>query len=145
MSEADERDHAATHAVIHKSAPEAVDSMLARLRRDGIDAIAIDEPNFIMRLVAFGTYRVRIAVPSDQEQRAKDALAAWDRDASGTLRELTSSLRPQFLASLGVAVVVGAVVFLVSGWEGLPLAAAAFPAAFLLTFLALSALQRRRH
>ena len=134
------------YAVVHRGAPEAVGSMLARLLDEELDAVALDEPNFIVRLIAFGTYRVRIAVPREQEARAKEVIAEWDRAATGTIEDLAREVRRQFLVALTVGVLACLPVLALDGGWGrrLPWLAGVFSAGFLLTFLAIAARQRSR-
>lgn len=99
------------HTVVHKASTAAVDTVLERLFSRGIDAVAIDQPNFIALAMSFGTYRVRIAVPDEQVDRAKEILEEWDREAGPNVKQLSRQVQWQFfLAALG-ALAVAAVLF----------------------------------
>ena len=139
-------DHAGERLeVVHRAAPEVADEFVMRLQEAELDAIALDRPGVLVLLVTFGTYRVRIAVPSSQVERARAVMDEWDRAAAPRVRELTRSVRRQvFLAALPAVVACVPILALVRGWDLLPWFACALPALFLLTFLALSIRERGR-
>jgi len=97
--------------VVHTASITAVDTVLERLSSRGIDAVAIDQPNFIALLIAFGTYRVRIAVPDEQVTEAKAILADWDREARPNVQRLSRQVHRQFLLAAIGALIVAAVPF----------------------------------
>jgi len=97
--------------VVHKASTTAVDTVLERLCSRGIDAVAIDDPNFIALLISFGTYRVRIAVPDEQVAEAKEILAEWDREALPKVQRLSRQVQKQFFLAAGGALIVAAVPF----------------------------------
>lgn len=89
-----------------------VDTVLERLVSRGVEAVAIDEPNFIALFLAFGTYRVRIAVPDEQVEEARRVLAEWDHEARPEVRRLTRQVHRQFVVAGVVAAFVAVVLFL---------------------------------
>jgi len=133
------------YRVVHRAAPEVSDAFVARLVAEGIDAIALDHPGFLVLLVTFGTYRVRIAVREDQVVEAERVMRVWDEAAGPIVRDLSRALGRQALqASLPVAIGALVVLFAVDGWDRLPWFACALPALFLVSFLALSMIARAR-
>lgn len=130
--------------VVHRGAIEATDGVVARLRDAGLDAVPLDEPNFVVRLVALGTYRVRVAVPEDQAERAREALEAWDREASGNLAAWSQELGAQLrLALLPMALAGLAVWQFVPDPARLPWLVTVTPAVFLGSFILIAAWKRR--
>ncbi len=131
--------------VVHKAAPEVAGEFVARLRAEGIEAHAVDQPGFLVLLLSFGTYRIRIGVPDDQAERTRATIAEWDRASAPVVREMTRQVRRQvLLASIPALVGVVGAFRIASGFDLVPWLACAVPALFLLSFLALSALERAR-
>ncbi|HED66731.1 MAG TPA: hypothetical protein ENJ09_14400 [Planctomycetes bacterium] len=132
--------------VVHRSSPEVAEEFAARLREEGIAAEALDRPGLLVLLATFGSYRVRIGVPPEQEEEARAAMAAWDREAAPRMEELASGLRRQVkLAAIPFVLVALAGVLLTDGWDFVPWLACAAPAAALITFLALALVERGRN
>lgn len=52
-------------------------ALCALLRERGLGASVLDEPNWLVRITSFGTYRYRVAVPEDSTDAAKAAVAEW--------------------------------------------------------------------
>jgi hypothetical protein len=130
--------------VIHRAAPEVAGHVVRRLQSEGLQATAIDEPNFIVLLVTFGTYRVRIAVPRDQVAEARRVLAAWDEEAGPIVQGHARALRQQAVVALGAALFAGVVMLFLRGWEGAGLLLRDVPLIFLLVFLMISVRERLR-
>jgi len=138
-------DSGPAYRVVHRAAPEVSDAFVARLVGEGLDAIALDHPGFLVLLITFGTYRVRIAVPEDQVPEAERVMQAWDEAAGPVVRDLSRALGRQVRqAAVPVAAAAVVVLFAVDGWDRLPYFACVLPALFLVSFLALSVLARRR-
>lgn len=130
--------------VVHRGAVEAVDGVVVRLREAGLEAVALDAPGLFSRLAAFGTYRVRVAVPQEQEPEARAVLDRWDEEAAAGLEAMSRDLRDQVLRALvptGLAVIV--VLLAAPGWSKLPWSAGVGSTVFLLAFAWLSARSRR--
>ena len=142
-ADGEERSDAPKLTVVHRSAPDVADGFAARLRSEGVEALVLDRPGFLVLLASFGTYRSRVAVPVEQEAEARRVMAAWDEEASGRVEDLTRQVGRQVLfAALPAAVGVVLVLWKVEGFDRVPWLACVVPAVFLLTFLALSFGQR---
>ena len=68
----------------HASAEATVERLLAL----GIDAHVIDEPNALVKLASGGSYRVRVAVPETELERARAELARWEVEAGPRVNQL---------------------------------------------------------
>ncbi len=106
-----------SHTIVHRSSPGAVDAVLDRLADGGVEAFALDEPNAIVLLVSFGTYRIRVAVPEGQAEEAHRILADWDRESSTKLADLTGQMRRQFIGVTLLVLVIGVLVVLIGGLQ----------------------------
>ena len=128
--------------VIHRAAPEVAEHVVRRLQSEGLQATAVDVPNFIVLLVTFGTYRVRIAVPRDQAEEARRVLAAWDEEAGPVVRDLARALRRQAIVALAASAFGGLLLLFLRGGEGVGLLLRDVPVIFLLVFLMISVRER---
>ncbi len=129
--------------VVHRSAPDVADGFCARLRAEELDAIVLDRPGFLALLASFGTYRCRVAVPVEQEERARSVMAAWDEESSERVEDLTRQVvRQALVAAVPAGIGVGLVLWKVQGIDRIPWLSCVIPAVYLLTFLALSFGQR---
>jgi len=107
--------------VVHTASTTAVNTVLERLSSRGIDAVAIDQPNVIALIIAFGTYRVRIAVPDEQVAEAKAVLEEWDREARPNVKRLSRQVYRQFfVAGIGAFLVAGGIFVLGNVWYAVP-------------------------
>lgn len=70
---------------------------LERLHALDIDAQVLDDPNVFVKLASGGNYRVRVAVPEEELERARQELARWDRDAAPRVEALVREMRLGFL------------------------------------------------
>ena len=127
---------------MHKAAPRAVDMVVGRLRAGGVHAEAVDDPNMIALLISFGTYRIRIAVPEEEEAEAKRIMAEWDREAAPRVADLARQVQRQFLlAALPATAVAVLLLSIGASWV------AAFLCVLVVWFvslLSIGALARRR-
>jgi hypothetical protein len=129
------------HTVVHKAAPQVVPTILERFWSRGVDAEAVDDPNWIVLLISFGTYRVRIAVPDEQVDEAKGVLEEWDNEARPNVRKLSRQVYRQFFVAGVLALVVAGVLFALGHvWLTLP----AFLFVWLATVALLGLLERAR-
>jgi hypothetical protein len=109
----------------------------------GIDAEVVDHPGPIVRLVSFGTYRVRIAVEEADEARAQAVLDSWSVQARPRVAELARIVALDALVALVPALLVGATLFFAGYWG--PIAGIlALPVTWLAAMIVL-ARRRRRH
>jgi Putative prokaryotic signal transducing protein len=86
----------------------AATAVLQTLRDAGIAAVALDQPSSTVEYAAHGTSQVRIAVPAEQVQRARDVLAAEAGEARERLRPLVGSMRVTFVVLILILVGVTA-------------------------------------
>lgn len=52
-------------------------ALCALLQEKGIGAVVLDEPNWLVRIVSFGTYRYRVAVPEASGEEAARVVEEW--------------------------------------------------------------------
>ena len=116
---------------------------MGRLCEHGLEAVAVDDPNFIALIMAMGTYRVRVAVPDEEAEEARRVLADWDREAAPKVAALSKTVQRQFLIASLVVLVCLAGLLLFSEGLGL-LLVLAVPATFLAVMMALGLIERLR-
>jgi len=125
-----------TQVVVAKIAPGGVDAVVARLEEGGIEAHVVDRPGSLALLVAFGTYRVRIAVEEEDEARARAVLALWGEEARPRVERLARIVVLDLLLAAIPAILVGAGFVLSGTWRrpafGLSLLGTWFAGALLL-------------
>ena len=85
---------------------------MERLQIEKIDAQIVDRPNLFVKVASGGNYRVRVAVPEDELERARVELERWETEArprvKGLAREVNLVLGALTLAAalLGGALLV---------------------------------------
>jgi len=94
--------------VVHRGSPEAVINVAHQMQEAGLQAEVIDKPNFVVLLVAFGTYKSRVVVPEEEAQAAREFLERWDQEASGRVQSMSQALGRQALWSSLCALLAGA-------------------------------------
>lgn len=52
-------------------------ALCALLQEQGIGAAVLDEPNWLVRIVSFGTYRYRVGVPEEAGEEASRVVEEW--------------------------------------------------------------------
>lgn len=98
--------------VVHRGSPEAVIGVAHQLQEAGLQAEVIDRPNFVVLLVAFGTYKSRVVVPEEEAQAAREFLERWDQEASERVLSLSQALGRQALWASLCTLLTGACLFL---------------------------------
>lgn len=83
-------------AVLLQTGRVAAEATVARLQALAIDAEVLDEPNVFVKLACGGNYRVRVAVPEEDLERARGELALWAREAGPRVEGLARSIRLGF-------------------------------------------------
>jgi hypothetical protein len=83
-------------AVLLETSRVAAEATVGRLQARAIDAEVLDEPNFLVKLACGGNYRVRVAVPEEELERARGELALWAKEAGPRVEQLSRSLRLGF-------------------------------------------------
>lgn len=102
--------HPATNLVsVYKAHPENVRQVLKTLRRRGLHPVALDDPDPTVVYASRWTYVARIAVPSDEVDAAREALANMELHSAPTVRALDRCLKRMLLRSLLVAVGVAVI------------------------------------
>lgn len=83
--------------------------LVRRLAAEGIDAEIVDQPSSLSILLACGTYRVRIGVPSEQMESARGWMRDWEPDVRANVKKLSRNVYRQVLTALipGLAVLGG--------------------------------------
>lgn len=84
-------------AVLLSTSRVAALATVERLHALDIDARVLDDPNVFVKLASGGNYRVRVAVPEEELERARQELALWDRDATPRVEALAREMRLGFL------------------------------------------------
>jgi len=70
----------------------AAEATAERLQALGIDAQVVDQPNLFVRLASGGNYRVRVAVPEEELEPAREELARWEEEARPRVRALAGEV-----------------------------------------------------
>lgn len=102
--------------VVYRVTPgRSAEAAQAVLRRGGLHPRLLDDsnPDPTLQYAAKGTYRVRIAVPSDEVQRAVALLQGFEAQQTAGVSSALSALRRQVVWALGIAVVVTIVLGLI--------------------------------
>jgi hypothetical protein len=100
-------------AVLLHTSRVSAEATAERLSDLGIDARVIDEPNVFVRIVTGGNYRVRVAVPKEELERAHAELARWAAEAHPRVRLLAGEVQRVLLgATLGALLVLAAALLL---------------------------------
>ena len=88
------------------------------LRRHGLSARMLDRPNPdpIVRYAAKGTYRVRIAVPTEQADRAASILAERDARSTSTVADTSRLFLRQVLLAIAIASAVTCILISWISW-----------------------------
>ena len=84
-------------AVLLSTSRVAALATVERLHALEIDARVLDDPNVFVKLASGGNYRVRVAVPEEELERARQELARWDREATPRVEALAREMRLGFL------------------------------------------------
>jgi hypothetical protein len=94
--------------LLQTSIPTA-EALVGRLAAEGVDAEIIDHPSSLALILACGTYRVLIGVPSEQLESAKGWMRDWEPDVRANVKELSKNVYRQALTALipGLAVLGG--------------------------------------
>lgn len=129
--------------VLLQTSPEAAEAIVERLNAEGVHAEIVDRPGFLALLFAFGTYRVRIGVPVDELEAAREVMARWEPEAKANVHALARVVQRQFLLATLPALLVVGTSWVLSGTVR-PAVLAAALLAWLVAFLALAARERRR-
>lgn len=67
----------APEQVVYRGGEIPARALCALLQERGLGASVLDQPNWLVRLTSFGTYRYRVAVPAESVEAAQAAVAEW--------------------------------------------------------------------
>ena len=85
------------HTVLLSTSRVAAKATLERLQALGIDAQVDDDPNGFVKLTSGGNYRLRVAVPEEDLERARAEMARWESEAGPRVQALAREVRTGFL------------------------------------------------
>lgn len=71
--------------VVHRTQPAFVRQTVDALIKSGLAPIVLDNPSPSVLHATGWTYLVQIAVPAEQETRAREAIEAWARDGESAV------------------------------------------------------------
>jgi hypothetical protein len=83
------------HEVVYHAEPVWAQQVKGRLEKLGFTPFYLERPAGSGMSLASWTFRIRVAVPSEQAEGARAALAAWEREAAERLAPIGRSLRLQ--------------------------------------------------
>jgi len=92
--------------VVYKANLASAGKVIELLRKEGLGAVALEQPNPIMAHRFYNTMFVRIAVPRDQAALAESLLRKWEGECSKSVTGLTSHLKTHALYSCAVTALV---------------------------------------
>jgi hypothetical protein len=107
--------------VVYKAHPGSVSAAVTRLRQAGLHPEVLDEPGPTVLYAAKGTYLVRIAVPAEEADAARELLAEMDAAAAPRVEALTRKLVRALVSGIVAAgVAAGAFRIGLGNWEEVP-------------------------
>jgi len=101
--------------VVYEASLASAGKVIELLRKQGLGAVALEQPDPIMAHRFFNTMFVRIAVPRDQAPLAESLLRNWEDNSSQSVTGLTGQLKTHALYSCVITALV-ALCLLVFGY-----------------------------
>jgi len=101
--------------VVYEASLAAAGKVIELLRKEGLGAVALEQPDSIMVHRFYMTAFVRIAVPRDQAPLAESLLRNWEDNSRQNVRGLTARLKTHALYSCVITALV-ALCLLVFGY-----------------------------
>lgn len=101
--------------VVYEASLALAGKVIELLKKEGLGAVALEQPDPNMGHRLYITQFVRIAVPGDQASMAQSILKNWEQNCSQSVAGLTGQLRTHALYSCGITAFV-ALCFLVFGY-----------------------------
>ncbi len=95
--------------VLLQTSRVSAEATVDRLQAAEIDAQVIDRPNPFLKLSAGGNYRVRVAVPEEDLERARAELALWETEARPRVHRLAREVQLGLMLGSLPALAVGGV------------------------------------
>ncbi|MSR61009.1 MAG: hypothetical protein EXS08_00995 [Planctomycetes bacterium] len=96
-------------SVLLQTSRVSAEATVERLQALEIDAQVLDQPNLWVKLASAGTYRVRVAVPEAELERARAELARLDGEAGPRVRSLANEVQRVLLVATLVAGALGGI------------------------------------
>ena len=95
--------------VLLQTSERSAQAVVERLEEHELAAWIVDRPNWIAEVLAFGTYRYRVAVRREDEARAQEVLEEWRPEAEARVRDLAGGVQRDLLVAglLTVPLVMG--------------------------------------
>lgn len=90
------------HEVVYRAEPVWAQQVKGRLETLGFTPFYLDRPAASGLSLASWTFRIRVAVPAEQAEGARQALAAWERDSAERLAPMGRSLFVQLTLVFGL-------------------------------------------
>ena len=102
---------------VYRARPEAVFKILGLLSEEGLDPVALDDPDATLRLYSAFTYLVRIAVPEDQADKARSVLAQWEEEIKPQVDKIGRKFTTRIIYALLVVAIIYGVLLLSKNWS----------------------------
>ena len=85
----------------------SAEATVERLVELGLDAQVLDHPNVFVKLASGGNYRVRVAVPEEELERARAEIQRWADESEGRVRGLAQEVQRVLVGAGVLGLVVG--------------------------------------
>lgn len=92
--------------VVYEASLASAGKVIELLKKEGLGAVALEQPNSITAHRSANTMLVRIAVPGDQSPLAESILKNWEQNCSQSVTGLTKKLKMQVLPSCALTAIV---------------------------------------
>ena len=90
------------HEVVYRAEPVWAEQVKRRLTKLGFTPFYLERPTSAGLARGSWTYRMSVAVPSEQVEEARRVLVEWERDATERLAPIGRSLRLQLALVFGI-------------------------------------------
>lgn len=100
-----------TLAVLLQTSRVSAEATVERLQAAQIDAQVVDDPNVWVKLASAGNYRVRVAVPEEELERARGELARLARESEPRVRSLAREVQLVLVCATFAAALLGTLLF----------------------------------
>lgn len=100
--------HTPNHVVVYRASPgAATEEAMRRLFGAGLSPVELDHPDATLLYAARSSYTIRIAVPPEEVERAREVLEAYEDENRAEVEAIAGSLGKQvghsLLVALGIA------------------------------------------
>lgn len=107
-------------SVLLQTSRVSAEATVERLQALEIDAQVLDQPNVWVKLASAGTYRVRVAVPEADVERARAELARLEGEARPRVGSLAKEVQRVLLGATLAAGAVGGILLALGGASSPP-------------------------